>query len=276
MRLILQSERRILGFIFALVPHLPDAEDLLQETCSVMWRKFDQFEPGTDFAAWGIAIAQYEVLEYRRKERSKKVYFSDRLMQEIAEVATQVSSQGDQRVEALQTCLLGLREKDREMIQLHAVLGRQQGAIVEMVDDPCRLADDRALSSLSRRSRRFRASWATAVCASLVLGAFLGRWLTSSAKHIAPDHQITRHATNHELQEIAALSSSSGCHWDSDAPERHEDQRADRLGAVAATVSNKTQQTPTASTLNVIVVISFQVIEPLADLHRWRRDASST
>lgn len=123
MRLFLQSERRILGFILALVPQLPDAEDILQESCSVMWRKFEQFEPGTDFAAWGIAIARYEVLKYRRKERSRRVYFSDRLMQEIAEVATQISAQGDRRVEALQTCLSGLREKDRAMIQLRYFAG---------------------------------------------------------------------------------------------------------------------------------------------------------
>ncbi len=123
MRLFLQSERRIFGFILALVPHLPDAEDILQESCSVMWRKFEQFEPGTDFAAWGIAIARYEVLEYRRKERSRRVYFSDRLMREIAEVATQISAQGDRRVEALQTCLSGLREKDRTMIQLRYFAG---------------------------------------------------------------------------------------------------------------------------------------------------------
>jgi len=134
--------------------------------------------------------------------------------------------------EAAERELESLLEGDREAqayyvesMELHAVLARQQGAIVEMVDDPCRLADDRALSSLSRRSRWFRASWATAVCASLVLGAFLGRWLTSSAEHIAPDYQIARHATDHELQEIATLSSSSGCRWDSDTAERHEGQR---------------------------------------------------
>ena len=70
MRLFLQSERRILGFILSLVPNLSDAEDLMQETCSIMWSKIDQFEPGTDFTAWGISIARYRVLTYRRKTQS--------------------------------------------------------------------------------------------------------------------------------------------------------------------------------------------------------------
>ncbi|TWT56601.1 sigma-70 family RNA polymerase sigma factor [Allorhodopirellula solitaria] len=118
MQLFLQSERRILGFILALVPHLADAEDLLQETCSIMWRKFDQFERNTDFTAWGISIARYRVLTYRRKAASSKVRFNDQLLEKIADAAIGVSMKSDERALALQTCLAALREKDRELIRL--------------------------------------------------------------------------------------------------------------------------------------------------------------
>lgn len=117
MRLFLQSERRILGFILSLVPHLSDAEDLLQETCSIMWNKFEQFEPGTEFAAWGISIARYRVLTHRRKAASGRVCFNEKLMHQIADAATKVSSHNDARSAALQSCLAGLREKDRELIR---------------------------------------------------------------------------------------------------------------------------------------------------------------
>lgn len=118
MQMFLQTERRILGFILSLVPHLADAEDLLQETCSIMWRKFNQFKRGTDFAAWGISIARYRVLTYRRTSASSKVFFSEQLMEQIADAATGVSLQNDDRLAALQSCLSGLREKDRELIRL--------------------------------------------------------------------------------------------------------------------------------------------------------------
>jgi len=118
MRLFLQSERRILGFILSLVPHLADAEDLLQETCSIMWSKISEFEPGTDFTAWGISIARYRVLTYRRKTASARVHFNEALMHQLAEEAVSVSEQNDVRLGALQTCLASLREKDREMIRL--------------------------------------------------------------------------------------------------------------------------------------------------------------
>lgn len=118
MRLFLQSERRFLGYILSLVPHLPDAEDLLQDACTTMWRKYDEFEPGTDFAAWGIAISRYQVLRHRRKAQTSKVVFSEPLMMQIAEAAETLDSQNSARSEALASCLAKLREKDRELIRL--------------------------------------------------------------------------------------------------------------------------------------------------------------
>lgn len=118
MKLFLQSERRVLGFILSLVPNPSDAEDLLQETCSIMWNKFEQFEHGTDFVAWGISIARYRVLTYRRKAGTSRVCFNEKLMHQIADAATEVSSQSDVRLGALQSCLAELREKDRELVRL--------------------------------------------------------------------------------------------------------------------------------------------------------------
>lgn len=118
MQLFLRSERRILGFILALVPNLADAEDLLQETCSIMWRKFDQFERDTNFVAWGISIARYRVLTYRRTSVSSKICFNEKLLEQIADAATDVSLQSEDRVAALQSCLAELREKDRELIRV--------------------------------------------------------------------------------------------------------------------------------------------------------------
>ncbi|WP_186776109.1 sigma-70 family RNA polymerase sigma factor [Rubripirellula reticaptiva] len=118
MRLFLQSERRLLGFILSMVPNMADAEDLLQDTCATMWRKYDEFEPGTNFAAWGIAIARYQVLRYHRKVQTSKVVFSEPMLMQIAEAAETLSSQDAARTEALESCLAKLREKDRELIQL--------------------------------------------------------------------------------------------------------------------------------------------------------------
>jgi len=66
MGLLVSNQRCIWAFILSLIPSKVDAEDVLQETLLEMWRKFDTFEIGTDFVAWGVTVAKYKVFEFRK------------------------------------------------------------------------------------------------------------------------------------------------------------------------------------------------------------------
>ena len=55
--LILANQLRIHGFIRSLVPNHADVEDLFQQTSIVLWRKFKDYEAGTNFAAWAMRVA---------------------------------------------------------------------------------------------------------------------------------------------------------------------------------------------------------------------------
>jgi RNA polymerase sigma-70 factor (ECF subfamily) len=57
--LYLRHQRSIYAFISRLVQNYDESEDLLQKTGLVLWRKFNQFEPGTDFLAWARQIAKF-------------------------------------------------------------------------------------------------------------------------------------------------------------------------------------------------------------------------
>src|SRR3954467_5741619 len=79
MRLFLAHQRRFYGLILSLVPNVTDADDLLQETAALMWQKFAEFRPGTDFAAWGLRFARNLVSNHRKKTRrlAGRVNFSE-------------------------------------------------------------------------------------------------------------------------------------------------------------------------------------------------------
>ena len=66
-RLLLQNQKRIAGLIYSLVPQGADADDVMQETCAVLWRKFGEFGLGTDFGAWALRIARFQVMSYYRR-----------------------------------------------------------------------------------------------------------------------------------------------------------------------------------------------------------------
>jgi RNA polymerase sigma-70 factor (ECF subfamily) len=118
MQLFLQHERRLRAFIATLVPNWADADDLLQETSAVIWRKFDDFEPGTDFIDWALRIAHFEVLNYRKRQRRDRLRFSDETVEVLATRLRNFGDASDLRFDALQHCLLKLNPRDRELVQL--------------------------------------------------------------------------------------------------------------------------------------------------------------
>ena len=67
--LFTRHQNRIYGYILTLMPHSADTEDIMQETASVAWEKFETFEEGTDFAAWLKKIAFHKVMDYREPGR---------------------------------------------------------------------------------------------------------------------------------------------------------------------------------------------------------------
>jgi RNA polymerase sigma-70 factor (ECF subfamily) len=131
LQLFLAHERRIFGFLLALVPTWSDAEDLLQEASVVMWRKLDEFEPGTDFAAWALSIARYQVLSFRKKQRRDRVLFSERTLEMLADEMTALGRSEDARRDALEHCIARLNTRDRELIRLRYLPGASTQGVAE-------------------------------------------------------------------------------------------------------------------------------------------------
>src|ERR1700722_13988736 len=118
LRLFLQNDRRVYAYILTLLPNRADADDVLQEASLVMWDKFDENHPPDDFAAWGCRIAYYKVLEFRKRCRRGRVFFSQELLDRLAETAIEQADalQLDERQEALRDCIDKLPARDRDLL----------------------------------------------------------------------------------------------------------------------------------------------------------------
>jgi RNA polymerase sigma-70 factor (ECF subfamily) len=118
LRLFLQNERRIYAYILTLLPHRADADDVLQDASLVMWDKFDERRPPTDFAAWGCRIAYFKVLDFYKRTGRSRVRFSQAMLERVAETAVEQAGtlQLDERREALSHCLEKLRACDRDLL----------------------------------------------------------------------------------------------------------------------------------------------------------------
>lgn len=117
-RLLTANQHRVYAFILTLVPDWSVAEDILQDTSEVMWVKYAQVRPVTDFTAWAIRIAHNKVLNYLTKKTNTRVLFSSELLEEVAQRAELACGQMDERLAALRQCVAKLSDFDRSLIRL--------------------------------------------------------------------------------------------------------------------------------------------------------------
>jgi len=120
---LLAHQRRLYQYIFALLPRHQDAEEVMQNSLVVLWKKFDQFDPATSFYAWASRVAFLEVCSYRRRNNRMVAVLDDAVFEQIA---TELDGQSDlleARRDAMLRCADKLSTVDRQLIKLRYAPG---------------------------------------------------------------------------------------------------------------------------------------------------------
>lgn len=114
-RLLLQHQNDLLRYVLPLVGCLDDAQDVLQEVATALWRKFDQFDTQQPFLPWAKRFAHHEVLMHHRRRR-KYTFLTEELIEALVERSEECHLQVERRRTALQSCLEKLGEDDRRLL----------------------------------------------------------------------------------------------------------------------------------------------------------------
>lgn len=118
MELCSSHQRQLLGYIFTLVRNMDDAEDLLQQTSLILWRKFDDFQSGTDFMRWACSVAHLEVLSFLRRKQRDSLHLDEQLLMQLADTRLGRAKLYERYREGLRQCRERLAEADRELLLL--------------------------------------------------------------------------------------------------------------------------------------------------------------
>lgn len=130
MRLLNGSHALLLRYVMSLLANRHDAEDVLQRASVVMWKRFDTFEPGTDFVAWATTVAFYEVRNFQRVTgRSRLEFFDEKLLQTLAAEGAQHARQWAPRMVALEACVEKLDPSQRVLVELIYTKGVDVGEV---------------------------------------------------------------------------------------------------------------------------------------------------
>lgn len=128
-QLFIGSQKNLYAFILASVHNYNDADDILQDTATVMWRKFDEFNKDTNFVAWGISISRNLIKKYYNERKRSRVQFNDNLFQKISEKMEKSVGQMHRRQTALKICSQKLNDTGRALIDMRYSKGMTIKAI---------------------------------------------------------------------------------------------------------------------------------------------------
>ena len=127
--LLTSNEVRLRAYALSLIPNWADADEVLQQANIVLWQKFGEFEPGTNFLAWSRRVVNLTARDFRKRQRRERVRFSDAFFEAVAEETDRLADLMAERERALEACLAKLKPEQREMMRLRY----EEGGSVETV-----------------------------------------------------------------------------------------------------------------------------------------------
>ena len=122
--LLTAAHDKLFGYLMSLLGRWHDAQDVLQSSSLLMWRKFETYEPGSNFVAWASTFCFYETARSHLK-------FDDELLATLAsERLVDIELQG-RRIAALEQCLNEVGLAEREFLRTAYA---EHGGITELAE----------------------------------------------------------------------------------------------------------------------------------------------
>ncbi|MBN2578294.1 MAG: sigma-70 family RNA polymerase sigma factor [Pirellulales bacterium] len=132
LRFFLQHEQQVRVYARTLLSSWQDVDEVMQEASLVAWRKFNEFDPQSNFAAWLATIVRFEALKWRRTKRRDHLIFSEQIIQLLAEEGLEELDNLERQRTVLEKCFHRLSETHRQLLQLSYGSGRPFREIAKM------------------------------------------------------------------------------------------------------------------------------------------------
>ena len=116
--LLKDTQLSLYKFIFSLLPHKQDAEDVLQKTNLILFQKQKSFDAGLgSFMNWSFSIATFQVMAHKTKSARSKICLSNELTEVLASESIDYDTP-QIRMNALNKCYNKLPQHMRKIAEL--------------------------------------------------------------------------------------------------------------------------------------------------------------
>jgi RNA polymerase sigma-70 factor (ECF subfamily) len=117
MSLFIPAQRKVYAYIAYHVPNKNDSDDVFQEIVAILLGKFNDYQEGTDFLRWAIAVAKYKILSFRRDNNRRKVIFDEIDMDKVQGEILKKIEMLDDESKALKQCLKKLSPNQQKLVK---------------------------------------------------------------------------------------------------------------------------------------------------------------
>ncbi len=141
---VARYEWPVRSWVAARCPPAGDIDDVAQRTFIEAFKNIGRYQTGTDFKAWLLTIARYQVMaectRLRRLADYHERYVPHALALELERRVVEPAPQAERRLDVLRGCIASLNESSRELVRLRyergssleeiaTQLGRSVGAV---------------------------------------------------------------------------------------------------------------------------------------------------
>ena len=129
LRLYVEHEEALHGFVRTLVPTRDDAREVMQEVAVVAWRRFEELTDTKDFRRWAFGVAKFKALAFARDQMRDRLVFDPEVMDLLAaEIEMEADTLHAER-EALDECLGKLEAAQRKLLDAAYAPGVRMDAL---------------------------------------------------------------------------------------------------------------------------------------------------
>lgn len=118
MRLWTIAQPMVANYVHALIRDHAAAQDVLQETALVIFRRFAEYDVSRPFVGWALGIARYQVLGLQRDQMRSRVVFDEEVLAAFTDTWAELAPQESELAGYILPCLGKLAAHARRLVQM--------------------------------------------------------------------------------------------------------------------------------------------------------------
>lgn len=107
------------------------AEELLQEIAVELWEKYPAYDRSRPFQPWALGMARIQVLRWRQAQGRQRRMLSMEALEQLTATASAEHGEMHERLRRLGSCLEGVQERGRRLLERHYAHGETAQAIAD-------------------------------------------------------------------------------------------------------------------------------------------------